>query len=318
MFKRSTPRHSALCPATPNLLPPSVQYVLFPPDGWYPALIVADAFLQCDGVPSPSIVLMGRHYKQRPDHNHSAVRLIVKFDGVERELIGSWYETRNYESVAIGTFPLPADWRVCGAADLKAKSLDTTIDYFGNTTNFQLVRTAAPPRSTWAMVAVFSFSRHLLRMWMTYWHTIGVDTFYLYYNGNSEDIPTIERELADMPFSIVIVDWQVLHWIMTDVEDITCGQPIAINEAVLRWGHNHDFMAFYDTDEFLVTPDSDDLNHFVQRFTKTNGPFLALRSMCAWSMLNATTIGTIANATLPDLVKLNIERGPASGREKCE
>ena len=303
---------------------PYFQYVLFPPEGAYPAWIVADAFLQCAGSVrrSPAVILMGRDFKRRHDHNHSAVRVFITHNltGETRELHGEWYEAVRYESVAIGTFKLPLDWsqQVCGAPNFPP--LTTTLDYFGNTTTFELKKNPSPPPSDWAMVAVFSFSRHLLRMWVTYWHTIGVDTFYLYYNGKSEDIPLIESELADLPFSIVIVDWQILHWILTDTADNTCGQPIAINEAVVRWSHLHKFMAFYDTDEFLVLPESDNLNHFTQRWTAQFGPFLALRSQCAWSMLNMTTanFSSIAKATMTDLVELPIERGPASGREKCQ
>jgi len=118
--------------------------------------------------------------------------------------------------------------------------------------------------------------------------------------------------------SVVLVDWQVLHWIQTDGADITHGQPIAINEALQRWRHLHDFMAFYDTDEFLVLPGARNLDDFVARFAAVNGPVVALRSPCAWMMLNLThsNLTSIADATVPDLVRLPVERGPAGGREK--
>jgi hypothetical protein len=301
-----------------ELYHPYFEFVLFPPDGAYPALIVADAFLVCSA--PRRVVLMGRHYKRRPDMNHSLVELYIvdNSTNVRERLSGSWYETFNYESVAIGSFPYDGG-AACATPGARIRA---EIIYGHNSIAFDMAASPQPPPSRWAMVAIFSFSRHLLRMWMSYWHVIGVDTFYLFYNGDSEDISVIEAELADMPVSVVIVDWQVLHWIQTDGADITHGQPIAINEAVQRWRHLHNFMAFYDTDEFLVLPTARNLDDFVSKFTDRNGPIVAVRSQCSWSYLNLTNsnLTSIADATLPDLVRLPVERGPAGGREKyfCE
>lgn len=297
-----------------TLYHPYFEFVLFPPDGAYPALIVADAFLQCAA--PRRVVLMGRHYKRRPDMNHNdvVVHVVDNSTGARERLSGTWYETFNYESVAIGSFPFDGG-AACATPGARVR---VEVTYGPNAAAFDLAASPQPPPSQWAMVAIFSFSRHLLRMWMTYWHVIGVDTFYLFYNGASADIPTIQAELADMPVSLVIVDWQVLHWIQTDGADITHGQPIAINEAVQRWRHLHSFMAFYDTDEFLVLPNARNLDDFAAKFSAAYGPIVAIRSQCAWMYLNLTgsNLTSVADATVPDFLRFPVERGPAGGREK--
>ena len=127
----------------------------------------------------------------------------------------------------------------------------------------------------------------------------------------------------DVRASVVLVDWTVLHWIQTDDADITHGQPMAINDAVRRWHHLHDFMLFYDTDEFLVLPRHKNLDDFVGAYARQIGPFSALRSQCSWAILGADDSGggggggfDISNVTLLDLVSRPIVRGKPRSREK--
>ena len=64
------PPHAAHFP----LYAPHFQFTLFPPDGAYPVLVVADAFLVCE---TRTLTLVSRHYYRRPDLNHSAIRVFV-------------------------------------------------------------------------------------------------------------------------------------------------------------------------------------------------------------------------------------------------
>jgi hypothetical protein len=79
-------------------------------------------------------------------------------------------------------------------------------------------------------------------------------------------------------------------------------------------------MAFYDTDELLVTPSHDDLRHYLTAFRAAHGPaVVAYRSMCSWAMLTNLTQHNLADVTsvrLEHLAALPVQRGPAGGREK--
>lgn len=171
------------------------------------------------------------------------------------------------------------------------------------------------------MVAVFSFTRYLLPLWLSYWHALGVDTFYLFYNGDTENPTNVTRvleELEGFRGSVVVMDWSVMHWIETDGSDVTCGQPIAINSALLRWRHLHQFLTFYDTDEFLTLPKHTNLHHLVHAWSTRVGPIFALRTMCSWGMLNLTGTrhASITDVQLQHLVEIPVVRGPPAGREK--
>jgi hypothetical protein len=115
----------------------------------------------------------------------------------------------------------------------------------------------------------------------------------------------------------------MLHWILTDTRDNTYGQPIAINSAVVRWRHLHKWIAFYDTDEFLVLPHHTNLRHFVAAFSAAVEPIVGLRTVCAWGMLNLTgpeaaaaNVSHISQVTLAHLATLPVDRGRPGSREK--
>ena len=189
------------------------------------------------------------------------------------------------------------------------------------TAYLNVTRSPEPPRSDIAMVGIFSFSRYLLPVWLSYWRAIGVDTFYLFYNGPREVIEAgeLQEELAWFEGNIVLVDWQVLHWISTEPEDVTHGQPIAINTALQRWGHLHRFMAFYDSDELLVTPSHDSLLDYLEDYRAVRGPVVALRSMCSWAKLThlpQANLTSVRQVRLEHLAVLPVERGKPGGREK--
>ena len=347
---RRAPPHSPVLPNLPPLpytpyytpycnLDPYFEYTLFPPDGHYPVSVVADAFVQCDGPTAPSLVLMSRHYQRTPDLDHTLVEVeLLPLPGALqgqppapalRLPPGDWFFSRSYETLAIGTFALPPGpaARACAApAGPPPPPLPMRVTYRNTSALLSAARSPQPPRSQFAMVAVFSFSRFLLRLWLEYYYALGVDTFYLFYNGdtiNPTNVTRVAEELAGFRGAVVLMEWRMLHWIQTDGRDITCGQPVAINNALQRWRHLHQFMLFYDLDEFLVLPRHRSLAHFVAEYSAQIEPIVALRSMCSWGQLNLTTpralaanISTIADVALQHLAWLPVERGRPGGREK--
>jgi hypothetical protein len=306
---------------------PYFQFTLFPPRGEYPVSVVADAFVQCSGATAPSIVVLSRHYMRTPDLNHSlmGVEVLLPSGGLLLPP-GRWHIERNYETAAIGTFALPAAGVGSAACAPGAPPLPVRIAYNTTSAVFNLTRSPEPPRSDFAMVAVFSFSRFLLRLWLEYWYAIGVDTFYLFYNGdhlNPQNVTRLQEEVAGFRGSVVIVEWNMLHWIQTDGRDITCGQPVAINNALQRWRHLHKFMAFYDTDEFLVLPRKDTLMQYVEHYSRKVEPIVALRSMCSWGQFNLSHplaqragLDNIVKVTIDHVAWLPLERGKPYSREK--
>ena len=96
---------------------------------------------------------------------------------------------------------------------------------------------------------------------------------------------------------------------------------MAITDCLQRWRERHEFMFFYDLDEFLVLPRHDGIGAFMDEYLATDhggGPVVALRTQSAWAMFNLTPPGSpnVAQLNVSDFDALPIHRGAPSGREK--
>jgi hypothetical protein len=192
---------------------PYFQYSLFPPDGAYPVLVVADAFLTCRSGPR-GIVLMSRHFQRRPDLDHALLRVVVEVPGSPPLALPpcDWYIDRNYETVAIGRCAYdPGELCAPGAAGRlpPPAPLPIRVTYNGSaevTAVFELSAPPEPPPSDFAMVAVFNhFSAYFLPLWMAYWRALGVDTFYLFFNDAEAELSALQAAVAGFDSSVVIV-----------------------------------------------------------------------------------------------------------------
>ena len=295
--------------------------------GAYPVWAVADAFLQCSRGP-PAVVATGRGYR-RTELNHSEVEVWAqdaRSGSRERLACGAWTESGAYESSAFCGYTGALVAAACARGGDGDPGLAVTVSYRGASSTFVLQRNPEPPRTPVAMVGCFAIDRYLLRLWLEYYTAIGVGTFYLYPNHvreaeATEQLLDVQRIATGIAAHIVIVDWRMLHWILTDNSDNTHGQPMAINNALQRWRHLHSWMLFYDLDEFLVLPRHDGLVHFFTDHAARTGEILALRSPCAWARfdLNETRPGepTIVDMRLEDFVARRVYRHRSPGsREK--
>ena len=172
----------------------------------------------------------------------------------------------------------------------------------------------------WAWVGVVPLATGLVKFCALY-PLLGINTFYFFYNGPPEDIPALNASLVGLRAHVVWVQWPLLHWVITDSRDITHGQPMAITDCLQRWRERHEFMFFYDLDEFLVLPRHDGIGAFMDEYLATDhggGPVVALRTQSAWAMFNLTAPGSpnIAQLNVSDFDALPIHRGAPSGREK--
>jgi hypothetical protein len=182
---------------------------LFPPDGAYPVLVVADAFLSCRPG-KKAVVLMSRHFQRRPDLDHALLAVeVLPAAGSSAAPLQlppcSWFIERHYETVAIGHCAYDAG-ALCLPGAQGHVSLRVTYNASVAEAIFNVTAPPEPPASDFAMVTVFSFSRFLLPLWMQYWRALGVDTFYLFYNGPTEDVHKLQAEVASFEGSVVVIN----------------------------------------------------------------------------------------------------------------
>lgn len=217
-----------------------------------------------------------------------------------------WHERKEYESCIIG-IEGPEVYN-------PGRSLEVVAEYEGVEQRYTVLATPEPPRTRFAMCAIFRNDKYLLRMWTAYWASLGIGSFYLFFNGAPEELPTIIDSLSDLPAHVVFVRWPYQHWI-PDRFDHDHGQPMGINDCLRRWRHLHEFVFFYDLDELLVLPAHKSLGDIVDSWPY---PSTAIRTQMAWTQIHLDQLAvTPAELRLKHLAQLPLTRGPVkAGREK--
>ena len=142
-----------------------------------------------------------------------------------------------YESVVVAWFDAPGT----GALD----RLDLDVTYGTHAKQLTLLRAPGGWESGFAMCALFLQDKHLLRMWTTYWYLLGIDAFYLYWNGDVKEIEELTRQVEDLPATVTFIHWPYDYWVPNTVRPHH-GQPQAWNSCYHRNKDRHDFLVFYD------------------------------------------------------------------------
>lgn len=302
----------------------------------YPVWAVSDVFLRCGGARGPRVVAISREYRRTAYHFDALqIELVMKGGPAVPLRRVSLSSNGQYESSVIGEFDDAGDGEFDGGALVAAcvagaAPVDLAVTYVDPTNSsiraeriFEGVEPSPePPRTRFAIVAVFNRDRWLLPLWIEWYRVLGVETFYLFpneMNDAAQDANLIEvrRMLQNVSANVILFDWRMLHWILTDTTDNTFGQPMAINNAFQRFRHLHEFMLFYDLDEFAVYPKHASLGKFVDDYRENIGPIVCLVTMCVWGKLNLTESEDLTDKGLEVFVNTPLIRHTeASSREK--
>jgi hypothetical protein len=294
---------------------------LFPDSlGSFPVWSVTDAFLNCGGPFAPSVILTGRKYKT-VDVTHGrfiSARVFSQKTKATANCVSWKYSPGNTERSAFCEYKAPMLKDICAMKTARPE-LWLTVDAMGQTMTASL-SSIQPPPSPYAMVAMFNDDLYFLSVWLEYYIALGVGTFYLYPNemdGGRADaqLNEVRRITAKVAAHVVIIDWKYLHKVVSDAEDVTYSQPMAYNNAFLRWSHAHEWMLFYDINEFLVLPGYEGLaDFFGSPGVADLGPTLALRSQHALARID---IADIEEIKLADFLSSKVYREKTpQGQEK--
>lgn len=302
----------------------------------YPVWAVSDVFLRCGGKHGPRVVAISREYR-RTAYNFDALQIKLLVQGRPAVPLRRVAFSTNgqYESSVIGEFDDRGEDEFEGGALVAAcaagaASVDLAVTYVDPTNSsihaeriFEGVEPSPePPRTRFAIVAVFNRDRWLLPLWIEWYRVLGVGTFYLFPNEMNDaaqdaNLVEVRRMLQNVSAHVVLFDWRMLHWILTDTGDNTFGQPMAINNAFQRFRHLHEFMLFYDLDEFAVFPKHASLDAFVDDYRENISPIVCLVTMCVWGKLNLSESEDLEGKGLEVFVNTPLIRHhEASSREK--
>jgi hypothetical protein len=211
---------------------PSTVYAEKSPDGGYQTYLWTDGFLK-----DSAITIIAQCYVGLPRTYEDIKLRSPLFPGGEVGLT-TIHVRDAYESVIVARYESPS---------LEGLDrLEMQVVYQDRVSqNVTVLRAPGGWESSFAMCALFLQDRHLLRMWTAYWYLIGVDTFYLYWNGDTSVIPELRDMVEDLPATVVFIHWPYDYWV-PNKERPHHGQPQAWNSCYQRNKDKHDYLVFYD------------------------------------------------------------------------
>ena len=211
---------------------PSTCFAEKSPDGGYATYLWTDGFLKDSGITIISQCYVGlpRSYENIVLRSPALPGGVAAFSTI--------HVRDAYESVIVARYESPA------LASLER--LEVQVEYADlPPQNLTLLRAPGGFESSFAMCALFLQDRHLLRMWTAYWYLLGVDTFYLYWNGEVSAIAELKDMVEDLPATVVFIHWPYDYWV-PNKERPHHGQPQAWNSCYQRNRDKHDYLVFYD------------------------------------------------------------------------
>lgn len=120
-----------------------------------------------------------------------------------------------------------------------------------------------------AVTAIMKNEALYLKEWVEYHHKIGVEKFYLYDNGSTDDTRQVLQEYVDDGL-VDIISYPG-----------KCKQVAAYNDSVRKHRFQCQYMAILDCDEFLVTSFdclfSDVIEHIMAKNSRSGGLILGWR-----------------------------------------
>lgn len=153
-----------------------------------------------------------------------------------------------------------------------------------------------------AVCAIFKNDARFLKEWIEFHKLQGVEHFYLY-NNNSEDKyqeilnPYIEKG------EVTLTQW-LFTYDKGDRKEWLKIQRSAYRDCLTLFGHECQWMAFIDTDEFLFCPQGEQLDVFLSDYTEFGGVVVN------WLMFGTSNVKKIPNNKLMIELLVQCARSP--------
>jgi hypothetical protein len=120
-------------------------------------------------------------------------------------------------------------------------------------------RRLAPGAHYLSAVAIFREEAPFLDEWLTFHTYVGVDHFYLYNNFSTDDFRGVLQPWLDRG-CVTLIDWPV-----------ETGQLPAYRRCIREHAMRTRWMAFIDIDEFLFSPENDDVRQVLRDYENSPG-----------------------------------------------
>lgn len=159
--------------------------------------------------------------------------------------------------------------------------VEIDITYAGASRTYQLGKPTPGPRQNLSLFTLFKHDHYLLPVWLDHYRTIGVEHFYLYYNGNQDELDKFSFQARDVTFCAWDYPYEIEYSTLRNESlrhNIRSAQTMAMNSCLYRAKRRTTWMAYFDLDEFLVI---DDLQNYLSGVPRAQTSHLTFRNRWA-------------------------------------
>ena len=170
----------------------------------------------------------------------------------------------NHESIFYGYIYLPSSTIDKMSVNVRIKFLDELHDVV-------VTREKIPRAEMIQFTVIKDFDTRLLRWYIEYYRSLGVDLFVLYINGPIDRmVASLQQKQSDfrdiLPF-IRIHEWDYPYWMFSRPMNYTIhnSQTTALMSFFHRYRHYSKWNTFFDVDEYLVMQEGLSLKEYLSR-----------------------------------------------------
>lgn len=158
------------------------------------------------------------------------------------------------------------------------------------------------------MMTLFKDDHYLISAWIEYYKRLGIQHFYMYYNGSMNERNRLSTLRYD-PKLVTFIEWNYQYWLDKSSYRIVDpklrnnyhhAQTMAIHSAIYRYRHATTWMGLFDLDEYAYISNDTGLIGLVDKYDPSITSEIYLRN--SW----ATAEVSYKPLRLPDLAKSTI------------
>lgn len=242
------------------------------------------------------------------DFKHSIDDAVITIENQKFKITDSIYnysgsiDNKLWENCIVSIVELPSNLR-------KKQQLNITVMYHGSQKSYNLTKYKPKAKKFYLTAGtLFKHDYKYLKMWMSYYEKIGVQFFYLYYNGvASEKIKSIAKQFNNC----ILIDWDFPYWIHgkseTDQKPVKhhSAQSVQINHMLYKYENDTVWMSMMDLDEYFVL--TEPTNQKLVDFLKQKEKFPSVIFPCVWAQVDTSEINkdTDVNYLLTNTIQQN-------------
>jgi hypothetical protein len=107
---------------------------------------------------------------------------------------------------------------------------------------------------TISAMTLFKDDYELLKKYLSHYHSLGIYTFFLYYNDilSDEIVEFIKKQINTINVKVYLIEWNYAYWWKNSYGNQHLSQTMAINDALHILKNYGNYILYNDVDEYII------------------------------------------------------------------